>query len=344
MTEVVGYDFEIANPVTQQSNRTLDLVEEFRNSTNWNEIEFDGWKLPATEQKRDDCGQFSLKGCLDVEAHKHSEFKGKVFVKSFRKYCKRASCEVCYKPWLGREANSATSRILKYQKISGKPPKHIVVSPPKWERFKPLRDRKDENGKRIIGLRSKLYSLMKAVKSEGGIAIYHPFRFNSDLQLWYPSPHFHIIGFGWIEGVSEEYKKNGWIVKGLGTRESKGSVFSTLYYQLSHCGVKAGYHSVTLFGNLSYTSKVYGKLLIEKEPDQNVCPACEAKLRPVYCHGLFGWKPPPQTEFEMWCDPEGWHILESKPSEKMSGSRLERYDYALAKNLYGANKGVSLFA
>jgi len=69
---------------------------------------------------------------------------------------------------------------------------------------------------------------------------------------------------------------------------------------------------LTWFGDLSYS-----KLKVEEEPNSDVCPLCEAKLRLVFHYGLFGWTPPPETEVEVWVEPEGWRIVESNPFHKM---------------------------
>jgi len=81
-------------------------------------------------------------------------------------------------------------------------------------------------------------------------------------------------------------------------------------------------------------------LKIEKEPNPNVCPDCNATLRPLYCEGLFATIPPPETDMEMWVNPEGWHILESIPREKRKLTYVERERYRVAKTLYSANKGT----
>ena len=52
----------------------------------------------------------------------------------------------------------------------------------------------------------------------------------------------------------------------------------------------------------------------------NFCPLCSAKLRPVFYYGLFGSVPPPETEIEMYLDPEGWRILEINPFHKQAMS------------------------
>ena len=86
---------------------------------------------------------------------------------------------------------------------------------------------------------------------------------------------------------------------------------------LSHAGTKKKSHTVTVFGDLSYS-----KFKIEKEPETSVCPLCNLKLEPVsfFKHGE---PPPPEVEIEMFVDPDGW---------------APRF----ASSLYYANKGVDL--
>ena len=261
---------------------------------NWLTIENDGWHLPATIEPKDDCGKWLTKGCLNVSAHKNSEWAGRVFIKTFQKSCYRASCEKCYRKWMARESNKATRRIEKYEKLSGEPAKHVIISPPKWLHEKPIRE-----------LRKIAYKILKKVNCVGGTLIYHPFRYDKSFKQWHFSPHFHVIGFGWISHVEEIYNKDGWIVKNKGVRES---TFATFYYQLSHAGIKKGYHTLTWFGSLSYS-----KLKVEEEPNSDECPVCKAKLRPVFYYGLFGWEPPPEIAGEYWLEPEGWRILDSNP-------------------------------
>ncbi len=291
-------------------------------TTNGKEISHNGWKLPSTSPKKEDCGDWKFKGCLNVKAHEKSEYKDKVFVKTFQKCCFRASCELCIKKWAGREANKATRRIEKYSKLSKKPAKHIIVSIPTWHY--------DLDHK---SMKKEVYRILKKVGAIGGAVIFHPFRFNNLEQLWYYSPHFHILGFGWIDGTQDLYHSEGWIVKNKGLRNS---VFGTFLYQLSHCGIKERTHSLVWFGDLSYS-----KLKMEKEPETDICPICNAKLKPLYYCGLLG-APPPECECEIFVDPEGWHVLENKPRviviEQKSFS--ERYNEWVNFELHSANKGV----
>jgi len=280
--------------VTYPASKRSEIFDVMHESLNWFSIEHDGWKLPGTKDKRDDCRKWFTKGCLNVPGHQNSYFPNKVYIKSFQKSCYRAACEMCYKKWMARDSNKATRRIEVYERKSDDSAKHIIVSPPSWIHHKPVRE-----------LRKEAYKVLKKVGAIGGALIYHPFRYNKDFRRWYFSPHFHIVGFGWISNVSEMYHKDGWVVKNKGLRDS---TFATFYYQLSHAGVKHGYHTITWFGDLSYS-----KLKVEEDPNSDQCPLCGAKLRLVFHYGLFGWVPPPEVEGEFYVDPEGWRIVEINP-------------------------------
>ena len=284
--------------VMYPASKRSEIFELMHESQNWLDVEYDGWKLPATKDAKDDCGRWLTKGCLNVPGHSHTEFKGKVFIKTFQKSCYRAACQTCYKKWMAREANKATRRVEKYEKLSGEPAKHIIVSPPSWVHKLPIRD-----------LRRESYRIIKKVGAHGSTSIFHPFRFDKKAMRWYYSPHFHVIGFGWLANTKELYNQNGWIVKNKGVRDS---TFATFWYQLSHAGVKHGYHTLTWFGSLSYS-----KLKVESEPNTDLCPLCFAKLRPVFHYGLFGWTPPPEIYGEFFVDAEGWRILDANPFHAM---------------------------
>jgi len=307
--------------LTYPASKRSDIFEQMHESQNWYSVQYDDWRLPATDDARADCGKWLTKGCLNVAAHKNSEFPGKIYIKTFQKSCYRSCCEVCYKKWMARESNKATRRIEKYEKLSKKPAKHIVISVPSWKYYIPIRE-----------LRKEAYQILKKVNCIGGTLIFHPFRYSKKVREWYYSPHFHVIGFGWISYTEEVYNENGWIVKNKGVRDS---TFATFYYQLSHAGIKKGYHTLTWFGDLSYS-----KLKIEKEENSDVCPLCEAKLRLIFHYGLYGYVPPPETAVELFEEPEGWYIVESKPIHKTRWNINEKREYFLVRDLFDANKGI----
>jgi len=303
------------------ASKRSDIFEQINDTTNWYTIEHDGWQLPATEESHDWCGTWSTMGCLNVKAHENTEAHGKGFVKTFQRSCYRAVCVVCYKKWMARDSNKATRRIEKYEKQSGNKAKHIIVSPPSWL-----------YGKSKKELAKESYKILKDIGCIGGTTIFHPFRKKD--RTWFYSPHFHVIGFGWIENTVENYYKNGWIVKNKGFRDS---TFATIYYQLSHAGIKRHNHTLVWFGDLSYS-----KLKVEKEEiDANICPYCHAKLREVESYGLFYCKPP-DTEIELLVDLIGWRYLNHPQIKKSEMTKQERYEFSLTRELYCANLGVSL--
>ena len=81
--------------------------------------------------------------------------------------------------------------------------------------------------------------------------------------------------------------------------------YGTIRYVLSHAGIKKGYHTLTWFGDLSYS-----KLIIPKyENELNLCPYCSEKMvRIVTRDGSLG-EPPPQV-MESFIDVGLWFIPE----------------------------------
>jgi hypothetical protein len=296
-----------------------DYLEDHQFMTNWYDTWHQGWHLPGTKEPHDWCGLWQTRGCLNVEGHKNSNHEGQVYVRQFQRSCFRPDCKKCFRRWIARQANRSTSRILKYEMQSKMKPKHIVLSVSEWDCGLLFKD-----------LKKKAIAILKSINCFGGTIIFHPFRFNKKLRVFYYSPHFHIIGFGIVIGIAESFRKYGWFVKDLGFRES---VFQTFYYLLSHCGIKKGFHALTWFGSCSYS-----KLKIEKEPDSNICPACGKKLVQIYNE-----KPdppiPPDKIFEGFVDSEGWYEVKTTP--EYDAKEYYRFDYASTRDLNEKLKGLA---
>ncbi len=99
--------------------------------------------------------------------------------------------------------------------------------------------------------------LKKYCRGYGGILVLHPWRqVHLDgsecgrhdckkAHTWTWSPHFHFIGFGWWVRSNEFYAATGWTYSKFGhgvkrrsdADESQRSLYNTLQYQLSHCGL-----------------------------------------------------------------------------------------------------------
>jgi hypothetical protein len=246
------------------------------------------WALPGHGEPYSDCGSWRSKGCLNVEEHRQQgmleDMAGKVFVKRYRRTCMRAECPTCYESWAGKEAGKIEYRLRAAPKK--RRPIHLIVSP----------SMVDVCTLSFEDLRRKSYVISKNSGFLGGSCIFHPYRENELTKEWYFSPHFHMIGFGWIEGTKEGYKKHGWVVKNAGLRKT---VAGTALYQLSHAGIHKKYRTVTWFGSMSYNKVRIPPPLEKKE----LCPICGQELRQLW---YFGSAELPEKEGEYWLDPEGW--------------------------------------
>jgi len=262
-----------------------------------------GWSLPGHGEPYGDCGtlfKWRVKGCLHVEDHVQEvisgeKVAGKIYILLKKRTCLRAVCPVCYEKWAGKEAHKIERRL----KASGvkKKPIHLIVSVPVGLWYEDARV-----------LRKKAYEMALRCGFIGGSCIFHPFRSDKeDLGLenspnfvgrWYVSPHFHMIGYGWIHGTAENYEVSGWVVKNAGVRKS---VVATAQYQLSHAGVNGKSHTVTWFGRLSYN-----KLRLSREDkSEDLCPLCGAPL--VWLRWVGEGEPPlPDEEGEYFVEPGGW--------------------------------------
>ena len=320
LTEHNGIKFTLPASKRSTFKTFLDHFEEMQQSPNWSSITYKGWELPGREDPHDWCESYYTIGCTNVEGHKHHSLgKGKYFIHRKQRFCYRARCSRCKLKWMYREADAAARRLEKYEKDHKKKAKHVIVSPPSWVLSQPLEK-----------LRKTAIKILKEVRADGGIVIIHPFKTNHKTGYLYDAPHFHVVGFGWLEGLAEAYKKNGWKVIPKGPRDS---TFATVVYQLSHAGIRKGKHTLVWFGALSYS-----ELKVDNERENEVCPACGNELVQLSFFYI-GEPPPPDVDFTMFVDPEGWSLAHPKPKEEWT--KIERYEYALEKQLYIANKGIS---
>lgn len=141
--------------------------------------------------------------------------------------------------------------------------KHVIVSPLQQVAKEQWIDHKG-----YIKSRKTAYKIAQQCGVKGGVLIPHPYRLkcancgyspipdhkrscptcNQDRFLWYFSPHFHIIGHGWVTNTTKNYQKSGWIVKNAGVRKS---IYATTQYLLSHAGINRGTLTLNWFGDLS---------------------------------------------------------------------------------------------
>lgn len=265
------------------------FVETSKLFTNWKHLNYQGWRMPSTRGQYSWCGIWRTLGCLNYVLHQLLGKGKRVYIKQYMLSCYRASCATCYLKWIMRDSDRAKKRIEKYiEKHPGKIPMHLMLLPPPSQFDIPY----DK-------LKERMLKIIKIADWEGGAVVFHPFKPGKRDNEWKVGPHFHLVGFGDRTKMVRAYGKFGWLVKDGGDRRS---VFQTMCYLLSHCGVKKGHHSVIWIGKLSYR-----KLKMEKERKITCCPVCEDKFIPVSHEG-----PHPIVEdekpFEGLVDDDGkWH-------------------------------------
>jgi hypothetical protein len=259
--------------------------------------------LTAWGEAYGNCGSYFTIGCLNVDGHEGMNLdgvnmEGKAVLQRVKRSCHRPLCPTCWEDWANREVKKAKARleafVLKGRNLK---PIHVMVSVPR-----------SDWGLDLNEMRKKVYHVLKNVHCLGGLLIYHPkrqielkswYRGYDQAKSWYFSPHFHIIGYGWILDVRANYYASGYVVKNVGIRKT---VEGTIFYQLSHCGISPNHHTVTWFGALSY-----GKLhVIYENEDALCCPLCGLKFRHLMWIGK-GACPLPDVEGVVFFDnPDNW--------------------------------------
>ena len=277
-------------PASKQS-KVEQYIEEHKFFTNWVNVEHDGWRLPATQEPHYWCGIWKSEGCLNREGHEKLGKGRRVYLKQYQRSCYRGSCRTCYRKWIAREANKATRRIEAYANLSKQKPIHVLLSVPEYQYHNSVKD-----------LRENMRLIINKINLTGTMVIFHPFRFDNKIRKFYYAPHFHLVGFGYMQGIVQAFSKYGWFIKFLGVRES---VFQTVSYLMSHSGIKKGNHTVTWLGRLSYS-----KLRLEKEPPLTHCPVCGQKFVVIYHDGIHPVVPPDKM-YEGLVDGEDWYLVET---------------------------------
>lgn len=221
------------------------------------------WSTPLdyTEPRTSRCGEFvSIQACIDRHNPRVVVYR-----------CHRPDCSVCYESWAGREAQRATERLEGIEQAYRQTLHpvgqvvHLVVSPPQDWGLEQMRTRAGYER-----MKKRAYAIAKRAGLAGGACVFHPKR-KRKRRDWYDSPHWHFVGFGWIQNGNDIFQDTGWIVKNKGVRESTGA---TISYLLTHAGIrhivnsdsvsKQG-HVLSWFGNCSYNQVSKISEVVESE-------------------------------------------------------------------------------
>lgn len=251
------------------------LIDDYgQESSNFHGVNYQGFRMPGSnpEPTHDTCGNWGYRVCQNISCHPGNG----EYAKRFRVSCFDAYCPVCKDAWLHRQAKSASEKLKKFAKKYKMPAKHVVWSP-------------DTSNPRFLsmglrGLRKACRADLKASNFKHFMMIFHMYRDKmiGDKKAWYPSPHFHMVGFGWVKNTKEVHQRSGAVVVNLGVRDS---IYNTISYQLSHASIRKGLQTVTWSGDLSYN-----KAKVQKTRHPELCPYCNYRLVVMLPTDVF--KPP----------------------------------------------------
>lgn len=228
--------------------------------------------LTGTGESYDNCGELKIVRKCPNAGHEAGHY-----YEAVPHNCGRWLCPTCYKYPAKKEAQKIVERLYKMRRSYRENGynlgriEHYVVSPPQdWAK---------EFLYNLGGykkLRRKAYRLLRKYGLYGGVVIFHGWRQDDETGLWYLSPHFHILGCGYLIRSNEFYERTGWVYKKKGKRETlKG----TAYYLLTHCAVISGekrsYPAYTYFGCFAYNK---ARVVEEREPDSLICDKCGEKV------------------------------------------------------------------
>jgi len=271
--------------------------------------------LPGKGEAYDNCGQYFFKG--------HCPDPGSVHWLRAKHSCHRFDCPICWHDWQKREALDASDRLVYYSDTYNRKIVHYVISPPQSITYNTYNTYRT--------LRKQAYKVGKQRGIKGGIMIFHERSCRySDPDHYQEGhegsngPHFHILGDGWLSvRVKEFFLEDGWIVKNLRIRSTKG-IYGTLFYILDHAvrAIQEGYpansqstqprlSTETWFGSMSYN-----KLKIEKFTGSNdiYCPVCKHEISRLEWY-ILSWihnEDPPDDDFgEAKIGKEGFRIVRS---------------------------------
>lgn len=222
-----------------------------------------GWWLPGQGKPYLSCGEFkSYEVCLSVDKHPD----GLAQVKKVHSCCFRMSCPTCMEKAITRAADRVVHRLTAYAELYPEcgDPIHVTISPPQ------------ARAQKYDLVRRKAARLARAAGISAAVMIYHPWRENKRTKSWRFSPHFHLIGFGWVQNAGVIYRRHGWVTKNIGVRKD---VFKVVRYQLSHCGVHKTRHSITYIGGLS--GRRFKAPPMPKKT--STCPVCGDFMFPGRC-------------------------------------------------------------
>ena len=189
---------------------------------------------------------------------------------------------------ISRASDRVVHRLTSYAELYPEcgDPIHVTISPPQ------------ARAQDYELVRRKAARLARSAGISASAMIYHPWRENRRTGKWRFAPHFHLIGYGWVQNTGTIYRRHGWITKNIGIRKDP---FKVVRYQLSHCGVHRVRHTITYIGGLAGRRFKAPPM----PPKTTTCPICGSYMLPVQC--LEPTNPlDSEPEGSYWGSPTGW--------------------------------------
>ena len=200
------------------------------------EIPYMCWSLPGRDNssvKRGSCGINRSKDAVIISCCNDR----KDYTKLAGMHCWRLACTNCISSEAIRRGSEAEGRIYALHDIgvrkngTAEEPVHIVLSPPQEWALQQIQH--PESYRKMY---DKALKLLKRHGIHSGAAVFHPWRLDDDCKNWRAGPHFHIIGYGWLDSVGL-YNRTKWIAEKIHPNEPLRSVRLTMSYLLTHAGL-----------------------------------------------------------------------------------------------------------
>lgn len=238
------------------------------------------------------------------------------YCKGIPRHCNKPTCPECAPYHIEKDTPAQALKIVSKSKdlrhtmgwMYGKL-QHVTVSVPERYYYKALTN----DGFNDLKRQAMKYAQKCGII--GGLIVFHPFRqdgVNDDDLLpedYTPtpenslnkhnarfSPHFHIVGFGFVSGSEQLYDSTGWIVRSLRTGQKSitnlAEVTSIIRYLKSHIGFVADespfkperrYQSIVWFGACAPKSQTLVGTIRVFTPQ--LCPECGEQLTRYHVHG-----------------------------------------------------------
>lgn len=211
------------------------------------------WSLPGRDKKQPEkqhCGVF-LSSSLGDSCYTACSQDSSHYIKMKSWHCWSMKCPNCMNDTCLRTGARIEKKLVSYidlRRRKGLPipqMKHWVLSPPQNWAIAVV-----QSVKRFNSLIRASTDMLQEFGMSGGLIVFHPWRLGPineesyragdtgpENQYWRCGPHFHILGYGFIDGEALRASHPGWVLAQVHAGEEIRSVRQTIAYLLTHAGI-----------------------------------------------------------------------------------------------------------